>query len=464
MCGLVGVMGATPLADNVRKAFYDMLVMDSLRGEDSTGVAVISGAWQNPSVELFKSVGGPSDFFYEHSPYKNNRDMTNKPVHVFLGHNRAATQGAVNVANAHPFEFDNLVGAHNGTVQKWSINKFHNANQYDVDSQIIYSQLSHTNVDDVWRDADGAMALSWWDKRDQTLNLIRNNQRTLSFVYSEDDKQVFWSSEGVFTFAATSRRGVKVKDFVQCVPNKLYTFKEEGGVMRHIERDLPPFVYKPSSNTYVGPWGRNNYDDWWGEEDEKTTKVVQSKKKDKTGYEILIITEWHDSTVPKAFGYLRDGRPIQINIPLVYVPKARENILPAVEGDKDKRPFYFSVSKDKLWDSLTGKYIWTNYQHLHKITLKPGGNIIREGENGFRLEFVSETKERKSAPWFGPNQWLTEPAWQHKTRHGCLCCHAQPTWDEAEEIFWFDRENFACAKCQTTPIIQDMILNNNFAA
>jgi len=56
MCGLVGVASKL-LTEPYKKAFYDMLYLDVLRGEDSTGVAAISNPFgEKPDLELFKSV------------------------------------------------------------------------------------------------------------------------------------------------------------------------------------------------------------------------------------------------------------------------------------------------------------------------------------------------------------------------------------------------------------------------
>ena len=49
MCGLVGVASKV-LTEPCKKAFYDMLYLDVLRGEDSTGVAAICTQGSSVSV------------------------------------------------------------------------------------------------------------------------------------------------------------------------------------------------------------------------------------------------------------------------------------------------------------------------------------------------------------------------------------------------------------------------------
>src|SRR3546814_12623264 len=49
------------------------------------------------------------------------RSLSGYNSKAFIGHNRAATLGKVNGLNAHPFRYDNIMGAHNGTLdtQSW---------------------------------------------------------------------------------------------------------------------------------------------------------------------------------------------------------------------------------------------------------------------------------------------------------------------------------------------------------
>jgi len=265
LCGIVGIASASVLTDQLKKVFNDMLYFDVVRGEDSTGVAAISSAFSPaPKVEVLKSVGSATDFFYDHCKYAKGRGFTQSPPDILIGHNRYATQGAVNIENAHPFEFDNVVGVHNGTVQKWSMRKFHGYKDFEVDSQIIYSHLSHSgSLDEVWKDADGAMALVYWDKVNKQLNIIRNKERPMNIFYTEDNKAVLWSSEYWMASVAAMRHGVKLRDPVEVKPDRLFTFsKGDNGDICHVERDLPPFVEKVQYHQNYGRGYWQGYDDW----------------------------------------------------------------------------------------------------------------------------------------------------------------------------------------------------------
>ena len=94
MCGIVAVFG--DISIKVEQAFKQMLIMDSVRGLDSTGVAVID---RNGDVSVIKEVGNPF--------YLLDSDLFDKAMRGshkgLIGHNRAATTGKILRKNAHPF-------------------------------------------------------------------------------------------------------------------------------------------------------------------------------------------------------------------------------------------------------------------------------------------------------------------------------------------------------------------------
>ena len=110
MCGIVGYMVTSKdKYENARRGFLKYaLVLDTLRGRDSTGVISITDDFKVERIRTLKSgfAFAPSKFFEDNVP--NGWCM--------IGHNRAATVGQVTLKNAHPFKYGNISLVHNGAL------------------------------------------------------------------------------------------------------------------------------------------------------------------------------------------------------------------------------------------------------------------------------------------------------------------------------------------------------------
>lgn len=112
MCGLSGAFGALTFKEE--KAVKDLLIFNQVRGEDSTGVASVSRHLVNGQhdILLAKETGPPVYLFDTHRFTK----VFGRNNSAYISHNRYKTQGDISRKNAHPFLFDDIVGAHNGTI------------------------------------------------------------------------------------------------------------------------------------------------------------------------------------------------------------------------------------------------------------------------------------------------------------------------------------------------------------
>jgi predicted glutamine amidotransferase len=215
MCGLVGVAGnITHIEKNL---FRNLLKIDTIRGPDSTGVTCIEG---NGDITTFKALGTGYDYF----GHKKSDSVLAKPnTNVLIGHNRWATRGKINTVNAHPFEHGHIAGAHNGTLT--TMNGLASHNLFGTDSEAVFYNMSTAEEEDhVIEDLHGAFALSWFNQKNFTLNLIRNSERPLFWAFNKDRTTLAWASEQWILGAAVDMVNGDYPDIIFCKPMRKYTF------------------------------------------------------------------------------------------------------------------------------------------------------------------------------------------------------------------------------------------------
>lgn len=250
MCGIIGAAGLIGVKEE--KVIKDLLIIDSLRGVDSTGIATIPRA--NGEVHVAKSLGNAFDLI--DSPHYN-RAMSG--VHrAIIGHNRFGTIGKATKTNAHPFEYDTLVGVHNGTVtSKW---KMVDGKDFDTDSAAIYNHIDQKGLRDVMGLMEGAWTLVWWDKFKEEINFLRNNQRPLYMTYSEDNNVLFWASEPWMLEGALWRNDIKHKE-ITALPIDMHmsvAITNKGELEKPRLVDMPARVPETKIYTSHGNFNHNN--------------------------------------------------------------------------------------------------------------------------------------------------------------------------------------------------------------
>jgi len=238
MCGIVGMAGA--IGGKEETALKQLLIVDSLRGVDSTGVAVIPRTNGDPKIA--KQVGNPFELM-EHKTFERAMAGANRAI---IGHNRFGTVGGASRANAHPFDFETVVGVHNGTIS--NKHRLDGGNDFVVDSAAIFNHIDKHGVKDVVDKVVGAYCLVWWDKYTDEINFIRNSQRPLWMVYSEDEKNLFWASEYWMLSSVLSRNDIKF--------GKIEQLPVDTHVRVHV--DLTGSLSKASATVMEQPFFQNN--------------------------------------------------------------------------------------------------------------------------------------------------------------------------------------------------------------
>ena len=213
MCGLFGVAGQAIEAKH-RAAFTQLCYASALRGFDATGIAAVvekKNERGNRIIYLHKNNTCASDFIAEKD---YNLILRTNPV-VLIGHARARTVGTNIPKNAHPYIYENLVGAHNGTLSGY----YQGANDYGTDSAWLYSQIDAKGLEKTIGRVEGAWALSWFDQTNDTINFLRNKERDLFFAKETGSDVVFWASERGLLSWILPRNGINVDKYVRLKTN-----------------------------------------------------------------------------------------------------------------------------------------------------------------------------------------------------------------------------------------------------
>src|SRR5690349_11626040 len=104
MCGIVGILGRSPVANQVVEALKRL----EYRGYDSAGVATLEGG----RLERRRAEGKLRNLEVK---------LSQAPLSgaVGIGHTRWATHGKPNETNAHPHATDRLAVVHNGIIENF---------------------------------------------------------------------------------------------------------------------------------------------------------------------------------------------------------------------------------------------------------------------------------------------------------------------------------------------------------
>lgn len=257
MCGIVGYVQSQQTSIDVdnqyRRAMGELLFMDTLRGFDSTGIACIPKYDAKGAFVIKKAI--PGFAFIDTADYKRVLRAQSQPG-IFLGHNRAATRGAISDENAHPFEAgekgNRVILVHNGSLLSYTNLKA------DVKSTVDSCHIAHAiaqhGAAETLPRLDGSAILVWWNEKENSMNIARTKDRAIAWIFDEHNT-CWFGSEYDMVFAALKRNGIKMRGNFLQLP-EFHHYKWELTVD---EKDVfPGKLTKVKFDEYVPDWKLKN--------------------------------------------------------------------------------------------------------------------------------------------------------------------------------------------------------------
>lgn len=265
MCGLVAIIdhSSQKFYQEDVETFWTMLLLNSLRGQHSTGVA---GIRKDGRGEYIKVPGNPFNL----DKWKDFDEWKKRMVSNYtavLGHGRFATKGEISCKNAHPFKRGDITLIHNGTLTNFETLKslYKNGDIFEVDSDICCQLFNNYSVEEVIKKLYGAFAFIWHDQRDNKIRVIRNMDRPL-WMFKRTDKDKYYLSSDRYLFDWIKAKYNMQGAVEEIQVDTLYTFDNVVNGQVSTEKVATNFSYV--QNHYGGysggSWSGDGIEDFFG--------------------------------------------------------------------------------------------------------------------------------------------------------------------------------------------------------
>lgn len=267
MCGLVLMHTGEKIGymHNDKETLKQLLVINSLRGIHSTGIAGVR--LDEDDASIIKCVGSPYALFSQQHTDKFFTRMI-QDFTTIIGHGRFATRGVIDAINAHPFKEGHIVLAHNGTINNFYSLKDQNKHKHiEVDSHLVAALIEEEGADAVLPRINGAFVFAWIDLKEHTFNVARNTQRPLFAGKIKGKDTLLFTSEEESLVWHELRNSVTMEEVWEVAPNMIYTYSQ--GSITPTVRPFKDFVEPPVpkyNNNHSGRRWDYRSESWYDDE------------------------------------------------------------------------------------------------------------------------------------------------------------------------------------------------------
>lgn len=261
------------------------LLADTIRGDDSTGAFFVPHELpEGETADFCKSTAPGYDFVTYDKDWRDK--MEGEEHFAVIGHNRAATIGAISSDTAHPFQRGPITLVHNGTLRgTHQLPTPQHRGQYHNDSDTIAANLEQAPIWELTPEMNGAYALIWHDARDNSMNILRNNERPLHLARVKHQDTIFIASEALMMQWILGRLRMDIE--IMAFPKALNWLRWEHGELTPAITEVKPYRSNfgaansnyPSGHGhhYGQPWEDYLYDEEADAEWTRTTPIAPPK-------------------------------------------------------------------------------------------------------------------------------------------------------------------------------------------
>lgn len=458
MCGIVGFITTETDrgAYDRRKFIESALIAGMVRGDDGTGLFTVPHEQKEDKTANWAKFGGNACDFMATEEYKKvfGTTVLLSTLRAVIGHNRSATVGKSSTSNSHPFQEGPITLVHNGTLAAtYQMPKSQHQLGVEVDSHAICHNLATHPVEEVVGKLDGAFALVWHDARDDSINIVRNDERPLHLMPVACENTILIASEAEMLVWLAGRHNFKPGPCLQPEAGTWIKFTKEGNVpeLKKLALYDPP-RYGKAWKRGRGAWHGSGYGDdypFTSTEGGDSGKAQSQRQEGATSGKartlpVEAIRTLRDAGVDAARKYRMEVSAV---IPVFGTTMCRVlGFLPEAGRPAEVRGLnYEAVRNAERQDE-----VWTVIPHMGIKTPQGAWTVLAKMESRTWEPPYSPIASDKSSTSYMPgpnNTYIPMSEWRLLTADGCGYCGTKLSPPQAHSLSW-EGDFPVCASCR----------------